>query len=229
MIAQQICVPDHVNAAAQTGCCDTHCPPTRPSISSTTPISDASTTLPGRTCFIHQPMRNAMGIVVAIVNRPHGLPRSALTTTSASTASRMIMIARIATIAASPATGFDFLFRHLAERLAVAADRGNQDREVLHGAAQHDAEDQPERPRQKAELRGQRGPDQRARARDRREVMAVGDPAVRRMEIAPVVEPFGGRRPLAVQREDLRRDESPVEPVRDQVRADAGDRESRPR
>ena len=39
-----------------------------------------------------------MGIVLAIVNRPHGLPRSALTTTSASTASRMIMIAKIATI-----------------------------------------------------------------------------------------------------------------------------------
>ena len=73
-----------------------------------------------------------------------------------------------------------FLFRHLAERLAVAPDRGDQDREVLHGAAQDDAEDQPERPRQKAELGGERRPDQRARAGDRREVMAVGDPAVGR-------------------------------------------------
>ena len=49
-------------------------------------------------------------MVVAIVNSPHGLPRSALTTTSASTASRMIMIARIATIAARPATGFTSSF-----------------------------------------------------------------------------------------------------------------------
>ena len=43
------------------------------------------------------------------------------------------------------------------------------------------------------------------------------------MEVAAVVEPLGGRRPPAIQREDFRRDESPVEPVRDQVRADAGD------
>ena len=110
MIAQQICVPDQVNAAAQTGCCDTHCPPTSPHISSTTPITDASTTLPGRMLFIHQPISRAIGMVVAIVNSPHGLSRSALTTTSASTASRMIMIARIATIAASPATGLTSSF-----------------------------------------------------------------------------------------------------------------------
>ena len=116
-----------------------------------------------------------------------------------------------------------FLFRHLAERLAVAPDRRDEDREVLHGAAQDDAQDEPERPRQKPELGRQRRPDQRARAGDRREMMAVGDPAVGRMEVAPVVEPLGGRRPLGIEREDLRRDESPVEPVRDQVRADAGD------
>jgi len=52
---------------------------------------------------IHSPMNSAIGIVAEIVNSPHGLSRSALTTTSASTASRMIMIAKIATIAAKPA------------------------------------------------------------------------------------------------------------------------------
>ena len=51
-----------------------------------------------------------MGIVAAIVNRPHGLSRSALTTTSASTASRMIMMAKTATIAAMPATGLTSSF-----------------------------------------------------------------------------------------------------------------------
>ena len=60
--------------------------------------------------FIHTPMTSAMGIVHDSVKRPHGLSRSALTTTSASTASRMIMIAKIATIAASPATGFTSSF-----------------------------------------------------------------------------------------------------------------------
>ncbi len=74
------------------------------------PMTVASATLPGRTTFIHQPMSSAIGIVIESVNSPHGLSRSALTTTSASTASRMIMIAKIATIAARPATGFTSSF-----------------------------------------------------------------------------------------------------------------------
>ena len=110
MSAQQTWVPDQVNAAAHDGVCDTHWPPTSPNINSTTPITDASATLPGRKLFIHQPISSAIGIVLAIVNRPQGLPRSALTTTSARTARRMIMIARMATIAASPATGFTSSF-----------------------------------------------------------------------------------------------------------------------
>ena len=74
------------------------------------PITVASATLPGRMLFIQQPMRIAIGIVAAMVKRPHGLSRSALTTTSASTASRMIMIAKMAIIAAMPATGFTSSF-----------------------------------------------------------------------------------------------------------------------
>ena len=74
------------------------------------PITVASATLPGRMWFIQRPMSRAMGIVQEIVKRPHGLSRSALTTTSASTASRMIMIAKIATIAARPATGLTSSF-----------------------------------------------------------------------------------------------------------------------
>ena len=65
----------------------------------------ASATLPGRRLFIQTPINRAIGIVAVIVKRPHGLSRSALTTTSASTASRMIMMAKTATIAATPATG----------------------------------------------------------------------------------------------------------------------------
>ena len=75
------------------------------------------------------------------------------------------MIAKIATIAAMPATGIHFLLRDLAERLAVAPHRRAQDQEVLHRAAEHDAGDQPDRAGQKAELRGQRRTDQRARRR----------------------------------------------------------------
>jgi len=71
-----------------------------------TPIAVASAILPGRRLFIHSPISSAIGMVDDSVKRPHGLSRSALTTTSASTASKMIMIAKIATIAARPATGF---------------------------------------------------------------------------------------------------------------------------
>ena len=73
-------------------------------------MAEASRTRPGRKLFIHQPISRAMGIVQAMVNSPHGLALRAFTTISASTASRMIMIARMATIAARPATGFTSSF-----------------------------------------------------------------------------------------------------------------------
>ena len=131
------------------------CPPTSAASSSTTPTAEASSVRPGRQTFIQKPIRIAIGMVQAMVNTPHGLSRSALTTTSASTASRMIMIARMATIAAMPVTGPISSLRHLAQRLAVAAHRGEEDDEVLHRAAEHDAEDDPERAGQVAELGGQ--------------------------------------------------------------------------
>ena len=50
-------------------------------------------------------MRKAIGIVIAIEKVPHGESASAPTTTSASTASRMIMMQKTATSAATPPTG----------------------------------------------------------------------------------------------------------------------------
>ena len=50
-------------------------------------------------------MNSAIGIVIAMLNVPHGEFASALTTTSARTASRMIMIDSTATSAAMPPTG----------------------------------------------------------------------------------------------------------------------------
>ena len=55
-------------------------------------------------------MNIAMGMVAATVNTPHGLSASAFTTTSASTASRMTMMARIATRPMTPATEFSSSF-----------------------------------------------------------------------------------------------------------------------
>ena len=105
--------------------------------------------------------------------------------------------------AAKPADRADLLLRHLPERAAVAAQAAAEDAEVLHRAAEHDAGEDPQRPRQIAELRRQRRPDQRSRAGDRGEVMAEHDPAVGRNEVAPVVDALRRRRSRVVEREQL--------------------------
>jgi hypothetical protein len=110
MIAHARPGPVQVNQRDQVGSRETPRPATSASRSSATPMAEASSTRPGRRTFIHQPISRAMGIVQAMVKSPHGLALRAFTTTSASTASRMIMMARIAIIAAIPATGFTSSF-----------------------------------------------------------------------------------------------------------------------
>ena len=51
------------------------------------------------------PMTNAIGMVIAMVKTPHGLFASACTTTNASTAIKMIMIASTLTSANAPTLG----------------------------------------------------------------------------------------------------------------------------
>src|SRR3954453_19806489 len=48
------------------------------------PTSDASTTLPGRSLYIHRPTSKAMGIVQAIVNVPHDEPGTRRTASAGS-------------------------------------------------------------------------------------------------------------------------------------------------
>ena len=62
----------------------------------------------------------------------------------------------------------DLLARHLPQRFAVAAHGGEQDDEVLHGAAQARADDDPQCAGQVAELCGQHRANQRSRARQSR-------------------------------------------------------------
>ena len=102
-----------------------------------------------------------MGMVIASVNVPHGDDFSAFTTTSATTASRMTMIASTAISAINPPALAHFLARHLSQRFAVAPHGAKQNHEVLHAAAEHRAGNQPQRSRQVAELRRERGADQR--------------------------------------------------------------------
>ena len=91
------CVPQSVSAI--------HPPATTAASSSTTPISDTSVTRPGRNTRRYRPMKMAIGIVIAMENTPQGLSARALTTTSASTASRITMITSTPMIAAAPPTG----------------------------------------------------------------------------------------------------------------------------
>jgi hypothetical protein len=57
-----------------------------------------------------KPIAKASGIVMAMVKRPQGLSARALTTTRPSTARRMVMIARIETMATRPTTGLTSSF-----------------------------------------------------------------------------------------------------------------------
>jgi hypothetical protein len=105
----------------------------------------------------------------------------------------------------------DFIARHLAERFAIPAHGTEQNHEVLHRAAEHCAEQDPKRPRQIAELRGERGAHQRPRSGNCSEVMAEQYPLIRRFEIMAVAEPFGGRGPSIIEQHDFGRDELCVE------------------
>src|SRR5436309_4176320 len=52
----------------------TQLPTTTAPMVSTPPMSDASTTFPGRMRYIHRPVKSAIGIVQAMVNVPHDEP-----------------------------------------------------------------------------------------------------------------------------------------------------------
>ena len=95
------------------------------------------------------------------------------------------------------------------------ADAGGQHEHVLHRPGQADADDDPDQPRQIAELHRQHRPDQRPGAGNGREMMAEQHPFVRRMIVLPVVEQHGRRRPRIVEHRHLRRQKRAVIAIRD--------------
>src|SRR5436190_98979 len=95
---------DNLKIGAIDSECETHWPPKMLSTTRANPITEHSSTLPGLQKRRYSPMNTAIGIVAAIVNAPQGLSLSALTTTSATTASRMIMIIRTVSSAVNPPT-----------------------------------------------------------------------------------------------------------------------------
>ena len=90
--------------------------------------------------------------------------------------------------------GAELLVRDFGERPPAPPDRRDKNDEVMDGAAEHDTEEDPRVARQKPELGGQHGPDERTGSGDRGEVMSEQHPAVRRMEVLPVAQGVRGRR-----------------------------------
>src|SRR5713101_4555979 len=111
----------------------------------------------------------------------------------------------------------DLFARHLAERFSVAANRAKQNDKILHAAGERRAGNQPERARQVAELRGQRGTDERAGARDGGKMVAEENPFVRGHEVAAVVVALARSGTRVVERENFGGDKGGIEPVRHQV------------
>ena len=104
MIDSDNVTPLSVNTGAQVADSDTHLPAYSDRNSSTRPPAVASSTAPGRIHRRYTPISMAIGIDRPIVTVPHGLSRSAFTTTSASTEIKMIMMPRMDTSAVAPAT-----------------------------------------------------------------------------------------------------------------------------
>src|SRR5262250_3537829 len=96
MMANASATPLHVNTCAQAGESATHWPATTTKTTSATPIAEASSTLPGRRNRRYTPSSMAIGMVMASVNVAQGDDFSAFTTTSATTASKITMIASTA-------------------------------------------------------------------------------------------------------------------------------------
>ncbi len=168
-----------------------------------------------------QPDRDRDRMVANTEKVAQGLPFIALTTTSASTAIRIDHDHERTGARRSP-EGPELITRHLPQAASVTAGRHEQNGHILDAPAQHRAEQYPQRSRQISELRGQGRSDQRPGTRNGGEMVSEDDPAMRRHEIAAVIEALGGGRTGGVHRENSGGDPGGVETVADEVNADAG-------
>ena len=161
------------------------------------------------------------------VNSPHGLSRSAFTTTSASTASKMIMIAKMATMPAMPATLFTSSFAICPSDLPSRRIDAHRITKSCTAPPRTTPTMSQMRAGQEPELRGQRRPDQRPGAGDGGEVVAEEHPLRRRHEVAAVVQPLGGRGAPRIEVEYGLGDEPRVETIGHGVGADGGHHQPR--
>ena len=164
-------------------------PPITAAISRTTP-TDArardSDLPPAWLLNIHTPITSAMGIVMPMVNTPHGLLASAFTTTMPSPASVTSRMNSTAIMVTSPANGLISVRAMSASERPLMAHRRHQHGEVLHASGQHRADQQPQESGREAELRRQRRSHQRTGAGDGREMMPEQHPLRRGHVVVPV-------------------------------------------
>src|ERR1700685_79491 len=109
--------------------------------------------------------------------------------------------------------------RHLGERLAIAANREDQDDEVLHAAGKYRARQNPQSAGQIAELNRQHGPDQRPRACDGSEVMSEHYPLVGDQKITAILEALRWSGAPAIKGKNFDRDKAAVKEVSQRVAA----------
>jgi len=138
----------------------------------------------------------------------------------------MVRMARMASEAMRPA-GVQFFLEHLAEGFAVAPEGAEEDDHVLHGAAEHDADEDPEGAGEIAELGGEDGADERAGAGDGGEVVAENDPFIGAAIVAAVGAGFAGGGAAAIEGEDAGGEPAGIEAVADGVGAEGGGEEGR--
>ena len=124
-------------------------------------------------------MNIAIGMVAPTVNSPHGLSASVFTTTSASTASRITIMARMASNAKNPAALFNSSFTICPSDLPSRRNEQNSTTKSCTAPAQHHPDQNPQRPGQIPELRRQHRPHQRPRPRYGREMLPEDNPLIR--------------------------------------------------
>ena len=151
---------------------------------------------------------SAMGTVAPMVKTPQGLLASAFTTTMPRPASVTRRINSTAIIATSPANGLISRAGDFGQRPSAVADRRHQHGEILHAPGEHRAGQQPQKSGSEAELRRQRGPYQRTRAGDGREVVSEQHPLGRGDVVMSVGEGVRGRLAAVVERRGLGREKA---------------------
>ena len=153
------------------------------------------------------------------MNVAHGEDFSAFTITSATTPSKITMIASTAICAINPPR---LLTSSRAISPSVFPSRRIEQNKIMKSCT-HPAKAQPaishKRSRQISELRRQRRPHQRSRPGNRREVMPEQHPFICRHKIAAIIQALRGSRARIVQRQNFCGNKCRVQPVGHQVAA----------